>query len=182
LLWRVAEQLIFRKLTMLNSLTQAGRNMGHEISLAWKNLSEGWCDLLSRSSESLADFSRRKEAGRGEVSALATFPRWSQLAGEVEETVMDIVVRIDVPGMNKEDCTITLKGNVLHLSGEKHFECQTHDRNGHVRELAYGAFQRDIALPCKVNIDKAVARCKNGVLTVRLPKAGSGDAKAIAVS
>ncbi|MDO8718498.1 MAG: Hsp20/alpha crystallin family protein [Polaromonas sp.] len=167
---------------MLNSLKQAGRNMGHEIRLAWKNMSEGWCEWLSRSSESLADFSRRKEEDRGEVSALSTFPRWSLLAGEVEETPTDIVVRIDVPGMNKEDCSITLQGNVLHLSGEKHFECETHDSACHVRERAYGAFQRDIALPRKVNIDKAVARCKNGVLTVRLPKAGSGDAKAIAVS
>jgi HSP20 family molecular chaperone IbpA len=37
-------------------------------------------------------------------------------------------------------------------------------------------------LPRKVNIDQAVARCKNGVLTVRLPKEGSGDPNAIAVT
>lgn len=167
---------------MLNSLTQTGRNMGHEVSIAWKNLSEGWCEWLSRRSESFASFVRRKQEGRGDISALATFPRWSLLAGEVEETPTAIVVRIDVPGMNKEDCSITLQGNVLQLRGEKLFDCETHGSACHVTERAYGAFQRDIALPCKVNIDKAVARCKNGVLTVRLPKQGSGDAKAIAVS
>ena len=45
------------------------------------------------------------------------------LAGEVEETPTDIVVRVEAPGMNKDDCRINIEGNLLHLSGEKHLPC-----------------------------------------------------------
>ncbi|MDP2256162.1 MAG: Hsp20/alpha crystallin family protein [Polaromonas sp.] len=166
---------------MLNSLKQAGKDIGREINRAWENLSEGWRELLSRGSESLTHFVRRKDASEEDSEALATLPRWSLLAGEVEETPADIVVRVEVPGMNKEDCSITIEGNVLHLSGEKHFERETHESTYHVMERAYGAFQRAIPLPRNVNIDKAEAHYKNGVLTVRLPKEGSGKAKAKAI-
>lgn len=94
----------------------------------------------------------------------------------------DIVVRVEALGMDKDDCRITIEGNLLHLSGEKHFERETHDSTYHVMERAYGAFQRTIPLPRDVNIDKAEARYKNGVLTVRLPKEGSGNAKSIPVT
>ncbi len=170
---------------MLNSLKQTGKNISREIGRAWESLSEGWRELLSRSGDALTHFGRHKggkEEDKNEGGALATFPQWSLLAGEVEETPTDIVVRVEVPGMEKEDCRITIDGNVLYLSGEKHLERETHDSTYHVMERAYGVFERAIALPRNVNIDKAEAHYKNGVLTVRLPKEGSGKAKSIQVS
>ena len=167
---------------MLNSLKQTGKNIGREISRAWENLSEGWRELLSRSSDALTHFTRHKDEDQKESSELATFPRWSLLAGELEETAKDVVVRVEVPGMDKDDCQITIEGNMLHLSGEKRFERETHDSTYHVMERAYGSFQRSIPLPRNVNIDKAQASFKNGVLTVRLPKEGGGDVKSIPVS
>ena len=167
---------------MLNSLKQAGKDIGREISRAWETLSEGWRELLSRSSDALTHFVRHKEEGRDDSRALATFPRWSLLAGELEETAKDVVVRVEVPGMDKDDCQITIEGNMLHLSGEKRFERETHDSTYHVMERAYGAFRRSIPLPRNVNIDKAQASFKNGVLTVRLPKEGEDNVKSIRVS
>jgi len=165
---------------MLDSLKQAGKNIGREINRAWENLSEGWRELLSRSSDALTNFVRSKD---GEpVSSLATFPRWSLLAGEVEETEKDVVVRVEVPGMEKEDCRISVEGNMLYLSGEKHLERETHDSTYHLMERAYGAFQRVIPLPRNVNLDKAVANYKNGVLIVRLPKEAGAKAKSVPVS
>ena len=158
---------------MLDTLKQAGKNIGREINRAWESLSEGWRELLSRGSDSLTHFSHPKGKETQEGGALATslarFPRWSLLAGEVEETEKDVVVRVEVPGMEKEDCNITIEGNMLHLSGEKRFERETHDSTYHVMERAYGAFRRSIPLPSNVDIDKAEANYKNGVLTVRLP-------------
>lgn len=167
---------------MLDSLKQASRNIGQEISRAWENLSEGWRELLSRSSNALTQFTRHKDDEQKESSTLATFPRWSLLAGELEETPENVVVRVEVPGMDKEDCRITIAGNVLHLSGEKRIERETLDSTYHVMERAYGAFQRSIPLPRNVNIDKAEASYKNGVLTVRLPKENDEKAKSIQVS
>jgi len=156
---------------MLNSLKQTGRNIGHEIGRTWENLSEGWRELLSRSSDALTHFARNKDEKQGEKGALATFPQWSLLAGEVEETGKEIVVRVELPGMEKDDCSITIEGNILYLSGEKRFARDTDDSTYHVMERAYGAFQRTIPLPRNVDMEKAKASFKNGVLTVRLPKA-----------
>jgi HSP20 family protein len=175
---------------MLNSLKQAGKSIGREINRAWENLSEGWRELLSRSGNALTQFTHNKDT-QGQLptsltasssSAFTTLPRWSLLAGEVEETGKDVVVRVEMPGMNKDDCRITIEGNTLYLSGEKHFESETIDSTYHVMERAYGAFQRAIPLPRNVDIEQAEATYKNGVLTVRLPKTGGDTAKTIPVS
>lgn len=123
-------------------------------------------------------------AERGETGdeALATFPRWSLLAGEVEETTRDVVVRLEIPGIDKDNCRITIEGNKLYLSGEKHVERDTGDSTYHVKERAYGAFQRAFSLPRNVDIDKAEAHYRNGVLTVRLPKTGEDISRSIPVS
>lgn len=167
---------------MLDSLKQTGEKIGREISRAWDSLSEGWRELLSRGSDSLTKFTRHKEEAPTKGGALATFPSWSLLAGELEETAKDVLVRIELPGMDKDDCQITIEGNTLYLSGEKRFERETSDSTYHVMERAYGSFQRAIPLPRNVNIDKAQASFKNGVLTVRLPKEGKDQTKSISVS
>jgi len=167
---------------MLDSLKQTGKNIGREIGRAWESLSEGWRELLSRSGDALTHFGRHREQARQDGGALAAFPSWSLLAGEVEETAKDIVVRVELPGINKEDCQITIDGNMLHVSGEKVFESETVDSTYHVMERAYGAFHRGIALPRSVNIERAEARYRNGVLTVRLPKEGSETARSIPVA
>jgi len=167
---------------MLNSLKQTGKNVGRELSHVLESVSEGWRELLSRSSNALTQFTNHKNDDHSSSSELATFPRWSLLAGELEETRKDVLVRVELPGMNKEDCQISIVGNVLYLSGEKHFERETHDSTYHVMERAYGAFERAIPLPSNVSIDKAEASFKNGVLTVRLPKEGGNKTQSIKVS
>lgn len=111
----------------------------------------------------------------------SSFPRWSILAGEVEESDKDIVVRVEVPGLGKDDCEITIDGNMLRLSGSKQLERETDNSTYHLTERAYGTFQRTIVLPRSVDTDKAKASFKNGVLTVRLPKLGAGGSKSIQV-
>ena len=167
---------------MLDSLKEAGKHIGREIGRAWEHLSEGWRELLSRSNNALTHFTRSKDEEQTQTPALASFPRWSLLAGEVEETEKEVVVRVEVPGMEKEGCRITIEGNMLNLTGEKRFERETLDSTYHVMERAYGAFQRSIPLPLNVDTDKAEASYKNGVLTVRLPKVGGKPAKSIPVS
>ncbi len=168
---------------MLDTLKQAGKNIGRELNRAWESLSEGWRELLSRSGNALTHFTRPKDAEAPESGALVPFPSWSLLAGEVEETGKDVLVRVEMPGMDKADCRITIEGNMLYVSGEKRFERETHDSTYHVMERAYGAFQRAIPLPSNVDIDQADASYKDGVLTVRLPKTGGGGtAKTIPVS
>lgn len=167
---------------MLDTLKQAGKNIGREINRAWENLSDGWRELLSRGNDSLTHFSRHKDEEQADDGLLATFPRWGLLAGEVEETDTEIVVRVELPGMKKEDCHIKIEANVLYLSGEKRFEREVQESTYHIMERAYGSFQRTIPLPHKVDIDRAIASYRDGVLMVRLPKGGVESSKAIVVS
>ena len=169
-------------MTVLESLKHTGKTIGQEVSRAWEGLSDGWRELLSRSSNALTKFSRGKDDGHEASGPLVELPRWSLLAGEMEETHKDVLVRVELPGLEKDDCQIVIEGNTLYLSGEKRFERETDDSTYHVMERAYGAFQRAIPLPRNVNIDKAQATFKNGVLTVRLPKEGGNGTKAIHVS
>lgn len=167
---------------MLDSLKKAGRNAGRELGRTWENLADGWRELLGRSGDALTHFAHRKDEGKTEIATRDGFPRWSLLAGEVEETAQEIVVRLELPGMEKENCRVTIEGNLLCLSGEKHFESETGDSTYHIMERAYGSFQRTIPLPRDVDSGKAEASYKNGVLIVRLPKIGSGSAKTITVA
>lgn len=166
---------------MLDSLKQAGMNIGREINRAWESLSEGWRELLSRSSDALTHYSR----GKDEVVVsgdLARFPRWGLLAGEVEETAKDILVRVELPGLEKEDCHVSIEGNVLYMSGEKRIERETGDSTYHVMERAYGSFQRAIPLPRNVDAGKAEASYRNGVLIVRVPKSAAVSGTTVRIS
>ena len=165
---------------MLESLKRVGKDVGRELGRAWESLSDGWREMLTRSGSALTHFVREKGAEQEGVS-LASFPNWGLLAGEVMETDKEIVVRVEVPGMEKADCEITIEGNTLYLRGEKRFERETEEGSFHVMERAYGSFERAIPLPQDVDSAGADASYKNGVLSVRLPKVGSGVAKRITI-
>lgn len=167
---------------MLDSLKEAGRTIGHEIGRAWEVVSDGWRELFSRSSNALTHFSRGQGAETLPDGAVAPYPLWSLLAGEVEETDQEIVVRLELPGMEKSDCQVRIAGKQLILSGTKRFERVSEDSAFHVMERAYGAFERTIALPGNVRQDEAEASYTNGVLTVRLPKQKGASPKSIAIS
>ena len=165
---------------MLDTLKQAGLHIGRELTRAWENLSDGWRELLSRGGNSLTHFAREVEAEQ--TAAMARFPSWSLLAGEVEETESALIVRVELPGLDKEDCQLSIEGNTLHLTGEKRFAREAQGSTYHVMERAFGSFRRSILLPRNVDIDHAEANFHNGVLTVRLPKTGADMARTIPVS
>lgn len=166
---------------MLDSLKQTGRQISRGISRAWENLSEGWHELLSRSGDALTQFTPAAKRARNSAAAPSGFPSWSLLAGELEETRRDVVVRMELPGLDKADCRITIDGNMLTIEGEKRFERETRDSTYHVMERAYGSFRRVVPLPRNVRADAASARFHNGVLTVRLPKGEQDDVRTITV-
>ena len=173
---------------MLESLKQAGKDISRGLSRTWENISEGWRELVHHSSDALTHFSPRKDKEgqkdeeRRSRGTFSTFPTWSLLAGEIEETDKEIVVRVEMPGMEKEDCHITIDGSVLYLRGEKRLERSREDSTYHITERAYGVFERAIPLPRNVDSDNAEANYKNGVLTVALPKLGDGKRHFIPVS
>lgn len=85
----------------------------------------------------------------------------------------EYVVKAELPGIKKEDLTIEITENNIEISGETKFEQKEEDKDkGFLkRERRYSSFFRSLPLPEAVLTDKAEAELKDGVLTVKLPKA-----------
>ena len=98
---------------------------------------------------------------------------------DVAEQDEAIVVRAEVPGCKAEDIEISVHGNVLTISGEKKAEQEQKEKGYYYVESTYGSFRRELNLPTDVDAGKIEAVCKEGVLSVTLPKAAK--AKAIKV-
>lgn len=163
---------------MLESIKQAGKNIGRELNRAWENVSDGWRELLSRSNNALMHFEPGVPDGATEEGVL---PRWGLMACEVEETADEIIVRVEIPGVEKKDCTLRLEGSNLYLSGEKRFSRVQADSQLHTMECAYGIFERCIVLPRHVESEGAKASMHNGVLLIRLPKAAGETVRDIPI-
>ncbi len=100
---------------------------------------------------------------------------------DVEETKDAIIVRAELPGMKKEDIKVSLEGDVLSISGERHHEAEQKDRTFHRVERSYGRFLRSMTLPVDVKADKVSAAYKDGVLELTLPKGEEAKVREIAI-
>lgn len=152
---------------MLETLQQFGKELGRDLARGWESLTEGWRELLSRSANALTPFKRRAQEGE---RIPADAPRWSLLAGDVVDTGRELVVRIEMPGVAKEDCDIVIDGSTLYVRGEKRSDSTYIEGSYYLRQCAYGSFERAVPLPRHVDAERASAEFRNGVLVVRLPK------------
>jgi HSP20 family protein len=82
-----------------------------------------------------------------------------------------IVVRAEVPGCKADDIDISVYGNTLTISGEKKESKEEKEKGYYHMESTYGSFRREISLPTDVDENKIDATCKDGVLSITLPKA-----------
>lgn len=147
-------------------------------------LSEGWQQLRERASQAMTRFkpiAAHDGVETAEEQLIARAARWGLLAAEVEERDRDIVVRLEVPGMEAGDFVLSVQENYLLVRGEKHARREQQDGRYHILECAYGHFERAIPLPSGVDEDAARASYKKGVLTVSLPKLASSQRRRIEI-
>jgi HSP20 family protein len=101
---------------------------------------------------------------------------------DIQETTDAYRLVAELPGMTKEDITITLENNVLRLSGERKFEKDAKKESYQRVERTYGTFARAFTLPSQVNHDKVEAAFENGLLTIVVPKAEQAKPRKITIS
>jgi HSP20 family protein len=89
---------------------------------------------------------------------------------DLKETDKEIILHADIPGVNQEDLDITVDENVVILKGETKRDETREEKGYHFTERRFGSFYRTIPLPVEVKSEQAVARYKNGVLELRVPK------------
>jgi HSP20 family protein len=97
---------------------------------------------------------------------------------DVHETPAAYTVTAELPGLDVKDVELELRDNALFLTGEKRKEETAKEGEQTWTERSYGRFQRVIPLESEVDADKVEASCKNGVLTVKLPKNEKAQDKA----
>ena len=95
----------------------------------------------------------------------------SNLSADIWEEKDDIFVKMALPGIKKDDVKITINEDNISISGQsKEEEKEEKERNYYLRSME-STFQQSFNLPTKVNPDDADAEFKDGVLTIKLPKA-----------
>jgi HSP20 family protein len=90
------------------------------------------------------------------------------------------VLRMEVPGVPPENIQIETHGRTITVSGKREVKAP---ENGsfHRRERSVGEFSRSVQLPADVDVSRAEASCKHGILTVRIPKKEEAKPRQIAV-
>jgi len=97
---------------------------------------------------------------------------------DIAENANAFTLTAELPGLTAEDVDVSLDGRNLIIKGEKQQETKTEDKNYHLTERTYGAFERSFYLPDGVDADAINAAVAKGVLTVTLPKLPSAVDKA----
>lgn len=110
-----------------------------------------------------------------------TWARRFAPAFDISETENEFVVKAELPGVDPKDIEVGLMGTVLTIKGEKKEEKEEKARNVHTVERSFGSFSRSFRLPTDVVEDKVEAVYKDGVLTMKLPKAESAKKKSIKI-
>lgn len=130
---------------------------------------------------------------RDELDSLFEMPFWSTLgrqsqlfsawspALDLYQNNDNVIARVELPGMRKEDIEISLQDGMLTISGERTSETGEGDKAERT-ERYVGKFRRSISLPTQVDSNKVTASYRDGVLTVTLPKAEEAKPKQIQVN
>ncbi|MBW1859224.1 MAG: Hsp20/alpha crystallin family protein [Deltaproteobacteria bacterium] len=102
-------------------------------------------------------------------------------AFDVSETDRELVIKAEVPGMDKKDINITVSDGMLTIKGEKKHEKKEENERYHRVETRYGTFSRTLRLPTEVKADRVDATYKDGVLNITLPKSEAVEPKKIEI-
>jgi HSP20 family protein len=103
-------------------------------------------------------------------------------AVDIYDTDNALVIKVELPGIEKDDVSVDVKGNVLTIKGERSFDKEIKEENYYRKERSIGKFQRSFTLPEAVNPEAIKANFKNGVLEIEVPKPEEKKPKQISIN
>lgn len=164
-------------------MTHLAKQLKHGAGQAWESLTEGWRELGSRAGNALTRFwndtddapPAKADGGKqdraGEADRWLPPARWSFMAVDVYADHDRLVVRIEAPGMAREDFQIEVNSpEMLSVLGRKRYDRDHAGSHYALVQCAYGTFRRDIQLPAPVDVERAKASYEAGVLRIELPR------------
>ncbi len=125
----------------------------------WREI-DSWQKEMNRLFDTFAPTTNGEEKGRSFTPA-----------AEMQETEDTIDLRLEIPGLEAKDLDVQVTAEAVAIKGERRQESQTEEQGMTRSEFRYGAFQRVISLPVRVQNDQVKADYKDGILHLHLPKA-----------
>jgi HSP20 family protein len=101
---------------------------------------------------------------------------------DISETDSEYKIEAELPGINQKEIDVKIDNNILTIKGKKEDIKEEKEKNYHLRERYYGAFQRSISLPNNIEPEKIKASFENGVLNISVPKSDKRTPKKIEIS
>lgn len=93
-----------------------------------------------------------------------------QPMSEVKENENEYMVKVQLPGIQKENINIEIENNLLSISAENKMEERKEDETLHYSNIAYGSFQKNIEFEKEIDVKNSKCELKNGVLKITLKK------------
>jgi len=106
--------------------------------------------------------------------------RWNPVV-DVYENESHFVIKAELPGIDKSNIALDVKGRVLNLRGERREETDEEKDIARRRERFFGCFERSFTLPTEMDPEMIRADYKDGVLTVEVPKPEKQQSKQITI-
>jgi HSP20 family protein len=100
---------------------------------------------------------------------------------DISETEKDVLVKVELPGMEAKDIDVSVRNRMLSIRGERKHENEEKGENFHRVERSYGSFSRTVELPAEVDEAGVEAGYKRGILNLRMPKVVKEPVKKIAI-
>ena len=100
---------------------------------------------------------------------------------DVYEDEQNLVLKLEIPGLNDEDINVSVENNTLTVQGERKFEKEEKEENFHRIERRYGSFYRSFSLPTTVDTENVDATYNAGVLKLELKKKASAQPRQIKI-
>ncbi len=150
--------------------------------MPYKKRQDRWMDPfrelehIQQQMNQLFDFSLSRPFG----DATLLGGQWAP-AVDVYDSADNILIKADLPGLNKDDIDVTVESDQLILKGEKKKENEIEEDNYYKTERFTGSFFRTIPLPAEVEAEKVDAKFSDGVLTLNLPKREEAKPKRIKI-
>ncbi len=100
---------------------------------------------------------------------------------DVYEDEHNLVLKLEIPGINEEDLDVQVENSTLTVKGERKFEKEEKEESFHRIERRYGSFQRTFRLPNTINTEAVEAHYDKGILKITLGKRAEAKPKQIKV-
>jgi HSP20 family protein len=101
---------------------------------------------------------------------------------DMYETKNEVVVAVELPGVNEKDIRLSITGDLLTIQGERQWTDETREAGHYRQERWFGKFERALSLPIPVETGQVKATYRDGVLTVKLPKTEGVKPKEIKIN